>query len=1012
MDNGITFAKKFHLTPGIALSPAQVAALTSDIVWFEEKAVTLPSGKVVKVLAPRVYAVALAGDLNGEGALISADVVDLRTNHLANTGTIAGRKLALLKTTNLSNEGMIRGEKVGIHTEGDFNNLGGTVEADKALLVDVGGNLTHQSSTVTTNVDLSHFNRSQTSLGRKALFHVKGEDGTLHLSANNLNAQGADILNDGKGNTVIQVKNNANLTALETGYDEKVGTGNHYRHERVQEAVVSHIQGKGDVLITANNLYSEGADLESDGRLIALAENDLVLNGAKESRDFEEFHKTKSGSVAKVTKTSYDKQQSEITRGTQLSGKEVILSAGRDIKGKGLQAVSEDDLIIQAGHDVDISADTNHFNNQHIETKKTSGVFTGGIGITFGSSSEKHDFKEEGRTQSDARSTLCSTTGNISISAGNQNHVLGTDLITTTENRIDLAGDSVKVEAGKDIIHTHERHEYKQAGLTFALSSPLISTVQSVMHSIKRSGEVKNEKLKQLHQIKAGYESLELAQQASDVANTLSNLGNMTQAGSDNDMSNPSIKVSVSVGASQSTQTSESQSQSITHSGSELLGGTVNLVSHKDNIDILGSNITTQNLEVNAAKDFNVESVQDSYRNRSENKNSGWSVGVFLGMNGNSYGFGVEGSAQVGKGRENTDTLTQRHSYLNAENTRIQTGQDVNFKGANLNTGRLEADIKGSLLLESRQNSNHYDAKQEQAGAGFSVAIYCSGSNAQASYSQNKAKMNYAQVEEQTGFHIGEGGMSVNVGGNSHLAGAVIESEADKARNHFKTTSLTHSDIENHSEVEVKSFSAGMSTNMAQTAKMAMASAVSALGNKHESASSQTKSAIGENIQIETKTPENLTALSRDTQNANQKVKSFDLTEIKEQQEAAQVAGELAAKVVGDVGKSLNLKDGNKEKIALHALAGALSAKLSGSSVAVGAGAGATSEWLNTEVANFLEANQEKYGLSDESRKALQQATALGLGAAVGAALGSNQDAIKQGAMTSYNAETFMVKTW
>ena len=45
----------------------------------------------------------------------------------------------------------------------------------------------------------------------------------------------------------------------------------------------------------------------------------------------------------------------------------------------------DDNLHIQAGHDVDIAADTNHFKNKRVETKKTSGVFTGGgIGITFG----------------------------------------------------------------------------------------------------------------------------------------------------------------------------------------------------------------------------------------------------------------------------------------------------------------------------------------------------------------------------------------------------------------------------------------------------------------------------------------------------------------------------------------------------------------------------------------------------------------------------------------------------
>ena len=142
------------------------------------------------------------------------------------------------------------------------------------------------------------------------------------------------------------------------------------------------------------------------------------------------------------------------------------------------------------------------------------------------------------------------------------------------------------------------------------------------------------------------------------------------------------------------------------------------------------------------------------------------------------------------------------------------------------------------------------------------MAIYGSGSSVSANYSQNKAKVNYAQVEEQTGFHVGKGGMDVKVAGNTHLAGSVIDSEAAQDKNHFKTKSLTHTDIENRSEVEVKSVSAGLSTDMAQNAKNAMAAAASALGNKHESATSQTQSAIGSNIQIDTETPENLTALS------------------------------------------------------------------------------------------------------------------------------------------------------
>ncbi len=1006
MDNGITFAKKFNLTPGVALSAAQVAQLTSDIVWFEEKTVTLPSGKQVNVMAPRVYAMVQPGDINGKGSLLSGEEIDLYGNQVVNSGTIVGRKLALLNAESLFNEGVIQGEQVGIQTKGNFDNIGGTVEAEKTLVANVGGNLTHRSTTATNEIALSGFQREQTTLARKALFHVKGEDGTLHLSSNKLEAQGADIINEGKGTTLVQAKTALNLTALSVGYDEKMGGGNDSRREKIEKAVVSHIKGKGDVTVAAKDFLSEGARLESAEKLTAIAENDLVLNGAKESSDFEEFHQTKSGRLAKTTKTSLDKAQLDSHVGTQLSGKDILLSAGKDVKAKGLQGIADKNLSIQAGEDVVLAADTNRFKEVHQQTKKTSGVFTSGGGITFGSKSEKHHVESEGWTQSDARSTLGAMDGNVKISAGNHAQVMGTDMITPKANRIDIEGASVKVEAGKDIVHSNERHEYKQGGLTLAVSSPVIEAAQSVMKSVKRSGEVKNARLKQLHQLKAAYEVGSVLGAAKGVADTLSSLGNMNGGG---DISSPSVKISVSVGASQSKQTSETKT--ITHQGSELNTGTLNLTSRKGNVDVLGSHLNAKRAEFDAAKNLNIESLQDTYYNRSENKNSGWSVGVFLGMNGNSFGLGIEGSAQVGKGRENSDSITQRNSYINAQETVIKTGHDANFKGAVVNTDKLDADIKGNLNLESRQDSNHYDSKQTQAGAGFSVAIYGAGSSASANYSQSKAKLNYAQVEEQTGFHVGKGGMDVKVAGNTHLAGSVIDSEADQDKNRFQTKSLSHADIENRSEVEVKSVSAGLSTDMAQNAKNAMAAAASALGNKHESATSQTQSAIGSNIQIDTETPENLTALLRDTKSANHKVKAFDLQEIKEQQEAAQVAGELFSKITGDVAKAFEFEDGSKEKIAMHALAGALAAKMSGGNVATGAAAGAGSEWLNTYVTDYLNEHTKDLkldaGQKEKLKQAAQQMTALAIGAAAGAVTGGTSETIKQGALASYNAETY-----
>ncbi|MCT8345527.1 adhesin, partial [Photorhabdus kleinii] len=44
MDAGIAFGQQQQLTPGVALSPAQMALLTSDIIWLTNQTVTLPDG--------------------------------------------------------------------------------------------------------------------------------------------------------------------------------------------------------------------------------------------------------------------------------------------------------------------------------------------------------------------------------------------------------------------------------------------------------------------------------------------------------------------------------------------------------------------------------------------------------------------------------------------------------------------------------------------------------------------------------------------------------------------------------------------------------------------------------------------------------------------------------------------------------------------------------------------------------------------------------------------------------
>ncbi|WP_239689763.1 hemagglutinin repeat-containing protein, partial [Rodentibacter caecimuris] len=649
-------------------------------------------------------------------------------------------------------------------------------------------------------------------------------------------------------------------------------------------------KGGGDVHLAAKNIYSEGALLESEARLAALAENDLVLNGAKTSRDFEEYHQTKSGSVAKTTKTSLDQQQSETYLGTEISGQEVVLAAGHDVKAKGLQAIAENDLRIQAGGNVDIAADTNHFKNIHKETKKTSGVFTGGgIGITFGSKSEKHRSETEGWMQSDARSTLGSMSGDIQIQAGKQANVMGTDLITPRTNRIDIAGAGVKVEAGKDIINTSERHEYKQSGLTLAVSTPVTDMAQMAYNSVKRSQQVANPKLKALYAMKAAEEVAMAAQNVGKVAETLDALraGEMQQTGT---TSSPSVKISVSYGNQKQTQSSESQS--IHHQKLTLSTGVLNVNARDEKLSFEGVDANANLMSLSGKQGIDIKGVKDEEHQRTKNQSVGGSVGVFVGASGNSYGFGVEGSVNASKGKSNSDSERWQNSRLQADKliTNSEAG-GLTLDAANINAKRWEADLQ-NLTLTSRQDTEQYDSKQVSAGASGSIA-YGSGGGASVNAAYSKAKVDYAQVNTQTGIQVGELGMDVNVREHTQLNGAIIESEAKTEKNRFKTGSISHTDIENRSDIKTESASISAGTGGVNPMQ-ALSSALSLLGNSNERERSTTKSAISENIHIDTQTPENLTALSRDTKNANQQVDKQDLLKVQERQEMAKVIGEIS----------------------------------------------------------------------------------------------------------------------
>ncbi|WP_409026206.1 hemagglutinin repeat-containing protein [Gallibacterium anatis] len=877
MDAGIRYAQRYQLIPGVALSAAQMQELTEDMVWLAPQTVTLKDGSQLQVLVPQVYLVKRDVDVQPTGAIISAKDIEIDVaGEVKNSGSIAGRNLMQISAQNLENYGDISADQLNFNVTNRFYQQGGRLSADSLNLAAGTIQIEGRMSEAAAN---SYYARRQ--LDQQALLKVRQalilqSQGDIQLNATQLSA----------GSALLQANGTLDIgTVTESERSHYVANAENYWKLDQQREIGSTFDIKENAILSGKNgVTLRATQVNSDGDILVNSEqgNIQIQSGRdKENLSFATKYKDKSLLSSSITTIKHDHQY-DLTEGSQLAGNNVHLLANQGkVAVEGSTIVADKNVTLQA-QELDISAAKNTRKEHDFYAEKKSGLMSsGGLGFTIGSRSEKHDYTDHETTQSDARATIGSLGGDVTLVAGQRATILGTDLIAQPDKTIDITAKSLKVEAGKDIIESTEQHEFKQSGLTVSLSTPTTDMAMKARESLARSQQVKDSRLKALYEIKAAQEGAIAAQEAKKTVDAV-------QSGQKAD-----FKVSVSIGSNKSS--SSSTTTQVLHQGSTLNAGNINLTTTAGDIDVVGSTIQAANsASLTSAKDIHLSSAQDSTSQRSNNKNSGWSAGVFVGSSGGSYGFGIEGSAQIGKGYENSDTITQRNTTVTGQTVNLRSGEDMTLKGAVVTGEKVNVEVGKNLVIESRQDSNHYNSQQVQAGVSASVAIYGSGSNVSANMSLNKAKLNYAQVETQSGIQAGTAGLNVNVAGNTHLKGAVVESQASAENNQFTTGSLTAESIANHSEVKVSSAGGGLSTDPTQNIANGFAAGLSALGNIHQQDSSTTHSAIGSNIQLTTQQSEIPTTLSRNTATANERVQKADMEEVKARQEMAQVIGDIA----------------------------------------------------------------------------------------------------------------------
>ena len=340
MDNAIRSKQTLDLSVGVALTGQQVAALTHDIVWLEEHEV---NGE--KVLVPVVYLAQADNRLAPNGALIAGqDVSLIAGKNLENAGTLrASNNLSAVAGNDLVNSGLIEaGKRVDLLAGNNIvNKAGGIIAGRDVSMTAVNGDVINERSITSAgyNVDYSKktsFSKNTDYIDSAARIEAandlsiragrdvtsaggvlqSGNDTTIVAGrdVNLVSAQQHDTLNGGKRNRAEDVTQNG--SSVEAGRDLKVSAGRDFT------AIASEIDAKRDIAMSA------GGDM-------------YFASGADEQHS---YSKTSS------TKRQEDHVSQVAT--TVAAGRDVTLSAGKDLALIASRISAGDEAYLVAGNNL------------------------------------------------------------------------------------------------------------------------------------------------------------------------------------------------------------------------------------------------------------------------------------------------------------------------------------------------------------------------------------------------------------------------------------------------------------------------------------------------------------------------------------------------------------------------------------------------------------------------------------------------------------------------------------
>ena len=1041
MDAGISVTKSQSIVLGRGLTEAEQKNLKEDVVLLVSKAVVLPNGKTETVLVPTLYLAPTTKRVEG-AANLQAQSITLSVDTMHNSGSIVADKDVTITGNTIHNDnGLIKGNMTTVIANDEVRNTQGTIIGNDTVsvyakkdVINEGGTITQTNAAGSTKVSAgrdvmntgvqykaanskvewdSRNNRRETITGVDQ-GRIGGAGETTVVAGRDVSMAAGVITSDvnthvAAGHSVTMKAMNATHELEEHRFDKGKSGGGHSQttesHDLVnaQSLVGSSIEGKNVSVVASDAVQLEGSQLLA-ADTVKVSGNTVELNTAKANSTVNHVYLDKKKSLVKRESTNaVDDVTTTAVTGSTVSGKDIQITSAQDVTGQSAQIMGENAVSVTAGGKVDFGADKAITDGTSVYRHKKSGLL-GGAGIGFSIGKEKHNIDEANHEESTVRNTIASTKGAVSIKANDTVHITSADIVAK-EGAV-LEGSAVTLDGNVD--HNHMTHDerYKKTGLTVSLGGAVADTLTNATRTIKQAGGRDDKRLAALElnearkQLQDGYAAVDKAVKGVKLRDAdgkvLKDAKNHSRRGQKN--IDDAVNLSVSIGG-----TSRKQGQEVdtnTYQGGTLVSDSEVQIKARDaeqgGIGLTGETVQAKNLVLDSASDINLAAGKNTVDVKNTYKSSGWSVGAGISLTGGGL---IDINASGNMARQNGDT--HQESYVPttikaAQLAQLKAKRDTTIIGATVSGKKVEVDTGRDLHIQSLQDVDNF--KEHSKSAGFSVSSTPNFKDPTGSISASVGRIDskWKSVTHQAGIFAGEEGYDIHVGNGTTLEGAVIKSEAPKAKNTLTTKSLEMKDIQNEAEYTYSNNGIGYNyygskkklEEMKTNDKKGYDKIYNSIGlvpnlgvGSKGKASSTTQSAISDGIltvdgkEIDTKT------INTNTENTlHQLDKIFDKKKIEERQELARLFAKNAYEQLHSWQPTT--KEGKIAKAFAHGVIGEWAARMAGNAPGSGFKATMTNEML-----------MEKIKQIADNDPALAQWLSAAVGGVVNKASGKNVNA-------------------